>query len=177
MRSELSNWRGRKACIKRELLSLRHPGSCLQSRESREIFCSETAGSVNGRDHHIQLNRDARSDIEWCFRFSAEWNGTPMIQGTREVEASLTSDASGQWGCGGFSGSEWFMLQWTSTYRECHITVKELVPIVIAASVWGRRWRGKTIRAWCDTQQWCALSTRAHHGIRKPCIWQDAWLL
>ena len=101
-------------------------------------------------DHHIRLNRDARSDIEWWFRFSAEWNGMAMIQGTREVEASLTSDASGQWGCGAFSGSEWFMLQWSSTYRECHITAKELVPIVIAASVWGRRWRGKTIKAWCD---------------------------
>ena len=34
-------------------------------------------------DHHIRLNRDARSDIEWWFRFSAEWNGMAMIQGTR----------------------------------------------------------------------------------------------
>ena len=59
------------------------------------------------------------------------------------------------------------MLQWSSTYRECHITAKELVSIVIAASVWGRRWQGKTIKAWCDNS---AVVIRAHHGIRKPCI-------
>ena len=31
-----------------------------------------------------------------------------------------------------------------------HISAKELVPIVIAAVVWGEGWRGKNIRVWCD---------------------------
>jgi len=31
-----------------------------------------------------------------------------------------------------------------------HITVKELLPIVIGAALWGEQWRGKTIKCWCD---------------------------
>ncbi len=31
-----------------------------------------------------------------------------------------------------------------------HITVKELLPIVLAAAVWGRSWKGATIRCKCD---------------------------
>ena len=62
----------------------------------------------------------------------------------------MTSDASGRWGCGAYSGGDWFMLPWTSTMQEHHITVKELAPIVVAAVEWGPRWRGKTILARCD---------------------------
>ena len=35
---------------------------------------------------------------------------------------------------------------------DCHITAKELVPITIAAVVWGRGWQGKVVRAWCDNE-------------------------
>lgn len=36
--------------------------------------------------------------------------------------------------------------------RECQraITVKELLPIVIATALWGGQWAGKTVRAQCD---------------------------
>ena len=33
---------------------------------------------------------------------------------------------------------------------ECHITAKEMVPIVVAAAIWGKIWRSKIIRAWCN---------------------------
>jgi hypothetical protein len=37
----------------------------------------------------------------------------------------------------------------------CHITVKELVPIVMAAAIWGADWQGRTIMARCDnTADW-----------------------
>ena len=67
--------------------------------------------------------------------------------GVPHASAAITSDASGSWGCGAFSGPQWFMLQ---SYRDCHISAKELVPIVIAAVIWGKNWGGKTIRVWCD---------------------------
>ena len=37
---------------------------------------------------------------------------------------------------------------WASS--EQNITVKELLPIVIAAALWGPGWVGKTVRAQCD---------------------------
>ena len=33
---------------------------------------------------------------------------------------------------------------------QVHITVKELIPIVIAAMLWGHKWAGKTVKALCD---------------------------
>ena len=42
------------------------------------------------------------------------------------------------------------MLQWSESYLDCHISAKKLVPIVIAAVIWGKDWGGKTIRVWCD---------------------------
>ena len=30
------------------------------------------------------------------------------------------------------------------------ITLKELVPIVLAAAIWGKQWNGKTVLAQCD---------------------------
>ena len=34
-------------------------------------------------------------------------------------------------------------------HGEC-ITIKELVPVVLAAAVWGKEWVGQTVQAHCD---------------------------
>ena len=31
-----------------------------------------------------------------------------------------------------------------------HITVKELLPITIAADLWGFQWMGQSVQVWCD---------------------------
>ena len=67
-----------------------------------------------------------------------------------KVDAVLTSDASGSWGCGTYSGSQWFQLQWVQDIKEAHITLKELVPIVVAAALWGPLWAHQHILAHCD---------------------------
>ncbi len=65
----------------------------------------------------------------------------------KEHQVLLTSDASGNWGCG---GSQWFMLPWMSNITNEHITVKELAPVVLAAAIWGANWKGKSVLAQCD---------------------------
>ena len=80
----------------------------------------------------------------------------------------LTSDASGNWGCGAYSGPHWFMLPWTGSIADSHITVKELIPIVIAGAMWGCRWRGSTVLAQCDNM---AVVHIVNHGSSKN---QDA---
>ena len=76
----------------------------------------------------------------------------------------VTSDASGSWGCGAFSGSQWFQLQWNSALEGSHITLKELVPIVLAAAIWGKQWIGKTVLAQCDN---AAVVAIVNSGSRK----------
>ena len=36
--------------------------------------------------------------------------------------------------------------------RDHSIMAKELLPIVVAAAVWGPEWAGKTVRVRCDNQ-------------------------
>ena len=62
----------------------------------------------------------------------------------------VTSDASGNWGCGAHSeAGDWFQLPWSGAWRDAHITCKELLPIVVACAVWVRQGKGKTL--YCST--------------------------
>lgn len=65
-------------------------------------------------------------------------------------QAILVSDASGSWGCGAFWVTCWFQLQWPAAVSEHHITVKELILIVLATAVWGPEWSGLTVETRCD---------------------------
>ena len=59
------------------------------------------------------------------------------------VRYQLTTDASGNWGCGGdTSTGEWFMLELSYSWRSIHITVKELLHIVMGVALWGKQWQG-----------------------------------
>ena len=64
--------------------------------------------------------------------------------------ATLLSDASGTWGCRAVCNGQWFQVKWPESWMPVHITVKELLPIVVACAIWGRQWQGKTIRVPCD---------------------------
>ena len=48
----------------------------------------------------------------------------------------MTLDASGNWGWGALSSHNcWFQLPWPQQWANVHITVKELLPTVVACSV------------------------------------------
>ena len=115
----------------------------------RLIDLSTTAKKL---DQFVRLNREARADIEWWFSFVSSWNGTAMMLAdlVSNLSITLTSDSSGNWGCRAYVGSHWFMLPWMGRVQGAHIihiTVKELVPIVIAAMMWGKEWKGETVLA------------------------------
>ena len=64
----------------------------------------------------------------------------------------LYSDASGSFGCGAYSPelSLWFKLPWLQSWVAVGITAKELVPIVVAAAIWGLHWSGCHVCFHCD---------------------------
>lgn len=69
---------------------------------------------VTNLDHFIHLNKEARSDIEWWSVFSERWNGVLMMHmpnNDSQASVSMTSDASGRWGCGAFCSPHLFMLK------------------------------------------------------------------
>ena len=44
------------------------------------------------------------------------------------------------------------LLSMPPLYREHHITLKELLPVVIGAVIWGPNWFNKSILCWCDNK-------------------------
>lgn len=88
--------------------------------------------------------------------------------------AVIVSDASGNWGCGAYmSQGGWFQFQWPDSWATVHITIKELLPIIMACAIWGHDWRGKTVKCMCDNAAVVAIinsskskNNRAMHLIR-----------
>ena len=60
------------------------------------------------------------------------------------------SDASGSWGCGAYWDEKWFNLQWPAQFLSLNIATKELIPVVIAAVLFGSQWQGQLIQFTVD---------------------------
>ena len=72
-------------------------------------------------------------------------------------------------GCGAFDKyrGSWFQLPWPASWAEVNIVAKELLPVVVAAAVWGRHWVGQRVLFLSDNAAVvAALASRsAHHPI------------
>ena len=157
LRALISEWKGRKSCHKRQLLSLigQLQHACRVVRAGRTFLRRMINLSTVAKKpyHRIRLNKAFQSDLLWWDTFMEDWNGVAVFASLYHSPpaAVLTSDASGGWGCGAFtSRGKWFQLQWPESWESVHITVKELAPIVVACAIWGPEWRGKTVRCQCD---------------------------
>ena len=142
----VASWRGRKVARKRDLLSLVgqlvHAGKAVRPGRAYVRRLIDLGSTASHNDHNICINREARADLEWWHLFLERWNGVAMMTAdSREVpDIVLTSDASGNWGCGAYSGGKWFMLPWSIKFQSCHITVKDW-----HSSWWPRSSGGKNL--------------------------------
>ena len=103
--------------------------------------------------YNIRLNKSFRSDLQWWAQFLRTWNGIGMMVKERATSqrVMLMCDASGSWECGAFtSAGDWFLLQWPESWANVHITVKELLPIVISIATWGKQWAEEMGLCHCD---------------------------
>ena len=156
LHSLLKEWKYKKSCTKRELESLikvlQH--ACTVIAPGRTFLRQVIAMlSVAKRPHHhIRLNTAFRSDLMWWQVFAANWNGSALVVKADGTKVQVTTDASGAWGCGGWTGTEWFQLAWDIKSMKLHITIKELIPILIAVMTWGKKWRGYTVVVFCDNE-------------------------
>ena len=62
------------------------------------------------------------------------------------------SDASGSWGCAAFFANKRFQIRWGDFphFEQAFIAAKEMLPILAAAAVWGRRWCRNVVCFHCD---------------------------
>ena len=157
LQREIRAWGGKKCCTKRGLLSiigqLQH--ACCVIKEGRSFLrrMIELSRGVRELHHRVRLNAGFHSDLQWWNCFLPFWNGSCLMArvAKREPQVVLTTDASGSWGCGAFtSEGEWFQLELPQSWQGVHITVKELLPVVLGTAVWGSQWRGSTVCCMCD---------------------------
>ena len=159
MRSLLKRWRGMKSCRRRDLESLvgslNHACRAVRPGRAFKRRLQDLMTTMEREGRRGRLNVEARADIEWWHQFGLNWNGTALMRSvvTDEVPSEvMLSDASGNWGCGATWQGKWFQIKWSDATRtkEWSIMPKELLPIVVAAVVWGKHWKGSVIKAMCD---------------------------
>ena len=96
--------------------------------------------------HRARLNLSLRADLMWWDLFLRDWNGIALIPVQASGSVEVFSDASGSYGCGAFfANGSWFSTRWPGSWSTVDISVKELVPLVLAAAMWGSQWRGQQV--------------------------------
>ena len=108
----------------------------------RRVF--ELMSVADNPAQKAHLNTAIRADLMWWDLFLQGWNGVSLLWNhrRRHPDTQVWSDASGSWGCGVLSQTgEWFQHQWLPQSENLSIAAKKLVPIVLAAAVWGCKWQ------------------------------------
>ena len=165
LKATLVQWSSRRSCQRRQLESLigtlQHACRVVKPGRTflrRMIDLLRIPGATEGH-HHIRLNRGFRADLQWWGTFAEHWNGVALFPAAAHPMFTVTSDASGSWGCGAWSGSRWFQFEWPPEARDHHISFKELFAGLVSCAVWGRRWRGSRV-------QWLCNNQAAVHAVR-----------
>ena len=123
-------------------------------------------------DQRTRLTAAAKADISWWLLFTENWNGIGFFPAAENAPHSevIISDASGSWGCGAFSptSSQFFQLEWPSSWKDVHISAKELLPVVVSSALWGSSWAGKRILFRCDNM--AAVHALNNRSARDPSL-------
>ena len=161
--------------------------ACCVVRPGRSFLRSMIALAKAAKElqHRIRLNRGCRSDLQWWECFLPDWNGVSMMSRYTLASywATVTSDASGSWGCGAYSSSgEWFQFEWPAFWLDWNITIKEFLPILLGvAIVLGVQlclvWRLCLVYncAWCTLPHGVMCSPFERSKIHFCCC-VDAWV-
>ena len=93
----------KKWCTKRDLLSsaglLQHAATVIRPGRTFLRCLFDLSATVQKPNHHLSLNKGARSDLAWWHDFLIYWNGVSLLValGEQEPMVYLTSDASGKY--------------------------------------------------------------------------------
>ena len=142
-------WRSRQAATKRELQSLighlSHAAFVVLPGRTFLRRMIELMKIARLPKHHVRLTSDFRSDLHWWATFLPGWNGRSILP-PQEPSYTITSDASGSWGCGAVCDrGQWFQVPWPQSWAGLNIAAKEMVPVVIGVALWGQGWAKSTL--------------------------------
>ena len=146
MRGLVQTWLGKRSGKRREFESLighlAHAATVIRDGRIflRHLFSLLSA--TRPHFHYIHLDRTAQADLRWWACFLHHWNGRAFFPQPLAPVVHVYTDASGSFGCGGVvPPSHWFQIIWPPRWADVDISVKELLPIVVASAIWGKSWR------------------------------------
>ena len=111
--------------------------------------------------YHVHLDAEAQADLLWWEQFLQTWNGIMFFRQPPIPAVYVYTDASGSFGADGL----WvphlcFQLQWPTTWSAVDIVDKELVPVVVAAALWGGQWHHSHVCFHIDNEAVVAILHR-----------------
>ena len=132
-------WKTKNSCTRKDLESLlghlSHVASVVKPGHTflRKLFT--LLHGMRATYHFARLSAGARADLAWWWCFLQSWNGSSFFP-PATVGHCVHSDASGTFGCGAFlDRSKYFMFQWPQQWCGVDISAKEMVSIVMAATL------------------------------------------
>ena len=141
VRSWLSRRSGRSRDFDSLLGYLSHAATVVREGRVFLRYLYNIQAESRSSHHYVHLDAEAKADLLWWTHFLQHWNGTTFFMQPAIPTEHIFTDASGSIGAGGFwQPQRCFQLKWPGSWNETDIVVKELVPVVIAAALWGRRW-------------------------------------
>ena len=98
--------------------------------------------SARDPHHHIRLNASVWADIMWWDALLCDWNRVSFFH-SLTPSVHIFSNPLGTFGCGTFNPSgTWFRVHQPQHWMQDNIATKGLVPLVLAAALWGVQWKG-----------------------------------
>ncbi len=173
LRAMVSNWRGKRSCTRSELESLMGHLShaAVVIRPGRIFLRHMFSLMARATFHHFHIHLDsvAKADLAWWHCFLQDWHGASFMVRPDWPTLVIHTDASGVFGCGAVcSDNRWAQLEWPPNWQAVDISVKELLPIVLAAAIWGHGWAGHRVLFYSDNAAVVAVIQR--RSARDTCL-------
>ena len=92
-------------------------------------------------DHYVHLSTEAIRDLDWWNYLLIDLNRKGFLlmdKWTPLPNFDVSSDAASGVDSGAIFENSWFALRWPDLPELPDITILELIPIVLAACVWGK---------------------------------------
>lgn len=128
----------------------------------------------NSSDFLHPIPSHVKKDLIWWDRFLPFYNGVSIMEfeNWSKPDAIFSSDSS-LTACGGFWNGCYFHAEFPENIIEqnFHISVLEILSIIICLKLWGKNFRGQRIVVYCDCQSVCQI---INSGKSKSEILQDS---
>ena len=138
VRDTITEWLNKKKATKREILSSVQSAKWFGQVANLLAACTAPQ-PVSQSWTTTRLNREFRSDLYCWHTFLLKWNGVSLLRstGSQLPHIVIQTDASGSWGCEALCHTQWFQWPWPAALAAEAIMVKEMIPVVLACTVWG----------------------------------------